>query len=258
MYVAKNTANKVTASGTNTALADVKPIGTGPCAGLNFATVADGVATFCATPSAAGAYKVMLANAEAILFGAAAADALVLDMSLAAYSGTVASLLDGYTATAGEPVDGVTTWTLVASYPSYLADADAAVKAAYDAWAQANGTDTASAYENQFLLNATPATDIPATALVITRIEQNATAGWDVTVGCSVAGVGLSGTVNTARVGNGYLSVSYANELGGEGTTENIAITANNQDGTVTVNVNKANARFMKVAILATTAVVGE
>ncbi len=137
------------------------------------------------------------------------------------------------------------------AYPTYLADADADVKAKYDTWAGANGADTASAYEKQFLLNAAPATVVPDTALAITAIEQNATAGWDITVECTVSGVDLSGTVGTAKAGNGYLAVSYTDDLGGTWTTENIAITAS-ANGKVTVNVNKSNAKFMKVKLSAT------
>ena len=97
-----------------------------------------------------------------------------------------------------------------------------------------------------------PATAIPATALEITEIKQNATAGWDITVECTMSGVDLGGTVGTARVGNGYLAVSYASDLGGEWTTENINITAS-ANGNVTVNVNKAGAKFMKVKLSAKT-----
>ncbi len=249
-FVASVAADKVTASGTNTALADEKPISAGPCDGLNFATVSGGIATFCATPSTSGSYKVMLANSENISFGAAAADTLALDMSLAAYSGTVTSLLDGYTATAGEPVADVTTWTLSANYPTYLADADSTVKAAYTAWATANGADTASQYENAFLLDVSPRVEIPNAALAITEITK-AVQGWDIVVECTVENADLSGTPNTARVGNGYLAVWYKDTLGGEWTKENIVIT-DSTNGKVTVNVNRASAKFMKVSLKST------
>ena len=146
-----------------------------------------------------------------------------------------------YTAAAPQP-----------AYPTYLTDADADVKAAYDTWKVTNGADTNSEYENQFLVNAAPATVVPATALAITAIEQNATAGWDITVECTVQGVDLSGTVGTAKAGNGYLAVSYAADLTGPWTTENINITAS-ANGKVTVNVNKSGAKFMKVKLSATT-----
>ena len=134
------------------------------------------------------------------------------------------------------------------SYPTYAADADATVKANYDAWKTTNGADTESAYENQFLLNTAPATAVPNTALAITEIKENTTAGWDIVVECTVSGVDLSGEVGTAKAGNGYLAVSYAASLAGPWTTENIDITAS-ANGKVTVNVNKSGAKFMKVKL---------
>ncbi len=140
---------------------------------------------------------------------------------------------------------------VVAAYPDYLENADADVKANYDAWKATNGADTESAYENQFLVNAAPATAVPANALAITAIEQNATAGWDITVECTVSGVDLTGEVGTPKAGNGYLAISYASDLSGTWTTENINITAS-ANGKVTVNVNKSGAKFMKVKLSAT------
>ena len=251
----------LTATGTNTAQDSLKPLGSGTCAALNFATVDNGVATFCAAPTAPGSYKVMLANSDAITIATGAAnDAVVLDTSLAAYSGsaegespTVTTTVSGLsiTTTTGE---GLITYTLAGgtttTYPEYIAETDADVKAAYDEWKTTYAADADSTKEDQFVLNVAPATVIPATALAITEIKQNATAGWDITVECTMDGVDLGGTVGTARVGNGYLAVSYAETLGGTWTTENIALTAS-ANGKVTVNVNKAGAKFMKVKLSA-------
>lgn len=251
----------LTATGTNTAQDSLKPLGSGTCAALNFATVDNGVATFCAAPTAPGSYKVMLANSDAITIASGAAnDAVVLDTSLAAYSGsaegetpTVTTTVSGLsiTTTTGE---GLITYTLAGgtttTYPEYIAETDADVKAAYDTWKTTYAADADSTKEDQFVLNVAPATEIPATALAITEIKQNATAGWDITVECTIQGVDLGGTVGTARVGNGYLAVSYAETLGGTWTTENIVLTAS-ANGKVTVNVNKAGAKFMKVKLSA-------
>ena len=57
--------------------------------------------------------------------------------------------------------------------------------------------------------------------------------------------------MSTAKAGNGYLAVSYTDDLTGTWTTENINITAS-ANGKVTVNVNKANAKFMKVKLSST------
>ena len=132
--------------------------------------------------------------------------------------------------------------------PTYLEGADADVIANYEAWKTTYGADTESAYEKQFLLNVAPATEVPDAALKITDIAQNATAGWDITIECSVDGVSLTGTVGTAKVCNGYLAVSYTDDLNGTWTTENIDI-ASVADGKVTVTVNKPNASFMKVKL---------
>ena len=62
----------------------------------------------------------------------------------------------------------------------------------------------------------------------------------------------LTGTVGETIVCNGYLAVSYTDSLTGTWTTENIPVTAvDATTGTVTVNVNKANAKFMKVTLTA-------
>ena len=114
---------------------------------------------------------------------------------------------------------------------------------------RAYAEDADSSKEDQFVLNVAPSTAIPAPALEITEIKQ-AASGWDITVECTIQGVDLGGTVGTARVGNGYLAVSYAETLGGTWTTENIALTAS-ANGKVTVNVNKAGAKFMKVKLTA-------
>ena len=157
-------------------------------------------------------------------------------------------------------IPGVTTnATLLAkaaapAYPTYIDTTDTTIKNKYDAWKAGVGCDdaTASQYLNQFLLNVDESATVGNTALEITEIKQNATAGWDITVECTIQGVDLGGTVGTARVGNGYLAVSYAETLGGTWTTENIAVTAvDATTGTVTVNVNKANAKFMKVTLTA-------
>ena len=157
-------------------------------------------------------------------------------------------------------IPGVTTnATLVAkaaapAYPTYIDTTDTAIKAKYDAWKQAVGFDdsSTSTHLNQFLLNVDESATVGDTALEITEIKQNATAGWDITIGCSLDGVALTGTVGETIVCNGYLAVSYTDDLTGTWTTENIPVTAvDATTGTVTVNVNKANAKFMKVTLTA-------
>ena len=144
--------------------------------------------------------------------------------------------------------------TAAAAYPTYINTSDATITAKYDAWKAGVGCDdsTASAYLNQFLLNVDEATTVGDAALTITEIKENATAGWDITIGCTVSGAALTGTVGQTIVCNGYLAVSYTDDLTGTWTTENIAVTAVDATaGTVTVNVNKANAKFMKVSLTA-------
>ena len=241
----------VTASGVNKGNATVASNDkSGGVSGLYFATVDGDVATFVADNALAlnGSYKVMSAGATAT-FAFAEAGTIAFDTALftPTYAITAAEGLTLTDATSGT----VKTYTAAAAsggYPTYLEDADADVKAAYDTWKVANGADTNSEYENQFLVNAAPATAVAADALAITAIEQNETAGWDITVECTVQGVDLGGTVGTAKVGNGYLAVSYTDDLTGTWTTENIAITAS-ANGKVTVNVNKAGAKFMKVKL---------
>ncbi len=153
------------------------------------------------------------------------------------------------------PVPGVSTnGTLVAkaaaALPNYIDSGDAAITAAYNTWKTTYSPDGDSSKEAQFVLNVDPSTTVASNALAITAIEQNETAGWDITVECTVSGVDLSGTVGTARVNNGYLAVSYTDDLGGTWTTENINITAS-ASGAVTVNVNKSGAKFMKVKLSA-------
>ena len=140
------------------------------------------------------------------------------------------------------------------AYPTYIDTTDATIKEKYDAWKQAVGfaDSSTSSHLNQFLLNVDESATVGDAALEITEIKQNATAGWDITIGCSLDGVDLTGTVGSTIVCNGYLAVSYTDDLTGTWTTENIAVTAvDATTGTVTVNVNKANAKFMKVTLTA-------
>lgn len=157
-------------------------------------------------------------------------------------------------------IPGVTTnATLLAkaaapAYPDYIGTTDAAIKAKYDAWKTKVGYDdsTASSHLNQFLLDVDETATVGDTALEITEIKQNATAGWDITIGCALDGVGLTGTVGETIVCNGYLAVSYTDDLAGTWTTENISVTAVDATaGTVTVTVNKSGAKFMKVTLTA-------
>lgn len=142
----------------------------------------------------------------------------------------------------------------VATYPTYVADADDTVKGNYDTWLGgvsgiAAGGD-ASGYENQFLLNQAASTTIADNALVIKSITENTNGGWDIVIGCSVEGVGLSTTEGeNAQVCNGYLAVSYTSDLSGSWTKENINVEAGTETGTVKVNVNKNGAKFMKVSL---------
>lgn len=141
-----------------------------------------------------------------------------------------------------------------ATYPTYVADADDTVKGNYDTWLGgvsgiAAGGD-ASGYENQFLLNQAASTTIADNALVIKSITENTNGGWDIVIGCSVEGVGLSTTEGeNAQVCNGYLAVSYTSDLSGSWTKENINVEAGTETGTVKVNVNKNGAKFMKVSL---------
>lgn len=144
-----------------------------------------------------------------------------------------------------------------ATYPTYVAGADDTVKDNYDAWLAdetkggVSGADVANA-ENQFLLNVAANAEIADNALVIKSITENANGGWDIVIGCSVEGVGLSTPAGeNAQVCNGYLAVSYTSDLSGTWTTENINVTAGTEDGTVKVNVNKNGAKFMKVSLKA-------
>lgn len=143
-----------------------------------------------------------------------------------------------------------------ATYPTYVADADDTVKGNYDTWLAdvsgiAAGGD-ASTYEKQFLLNQAISKAIADNALVIKSITENTNGGWDIVIGCSVEGVGLSTTEGeNAQVCNGYLAVSYTSDLSGTWTTENINVTAGTENGTVKVNVNKSGAKFMKVSLKA-------
>ena len=243
----------VTVSGVNKGNATVASNDkSGGVTNLYFATVDGSVATFVADNALAlnGEYKVMSAGATAT-YAFAEAGTIAFDTALytPTYAITAAEGLDLTDETSGT----VKTYTAAApapAYPTYLEGADADVIAAYDAWKTTNGADSESAYENQFLVNAAPATVVPNNALSITEIVQNETAGWDITIECNVSGVDLSGTVGTAKAGNGYLAVSYTDALGGTWTTENIAITAS-ANGKVTVNVNKSGAKFMKVKLTA-------
>lgn len=85
------TAESVTSTGcTMTADGVGKPVTNGSVAGLTFATLANGVYTFCATPSVAGMYYVMLDSEAAITFGTEVGDELTLTaVAEAAYTGTV-------------------------------------------------------------------------------------------------------------------------------------------------------------------------
>ena len=224
----------------------------GTVVGLNFATVDGNVATFVADNALAlnGEYKVMGAGATAT-FAFAEAGTIAFDTALATptYAITAAEGLTLTDATSGT----VKTYTATApapAYPTYLDGDDTAITGAYNTWKETYSADGDSSKEDQFVLNVAPATVVPDNALSITEIVQNETAGWDITVECTMFGVDLSGTVGTARVLNGYLAVSYTDDLGGTWTTENIAITAS-ANGKVTVNVNKSGAKFMKVKLTA-------
>ena len=241
----------VTASGVNKGNATVASNDkSGGVTNLYFATVDGNVATFVADNALAlnGEYKVMSAGATAT-FAFAEAGTIAFDTALftPTYAITAAEGLTLTDATSGT----VKTYTAAApqpAYPTYLTDADADVKANYDTWKTNYVADANSEFEAQFLVNAAPETSVASNALAITAIEQNETAGWDITVECTVAGVDLTGTVGTAKAGNGYLAVSYAADLTGPWTTENINITAV-ANGAVTVNVNRAGAKFMKVKL---------
>lgn len=146
-----------------------------------------------------------------------------------------------------------------AGYPEYIPTEDATVKGLYDAWkANVAGEGDVSAAQNQFLLNTTASNEAAAgdATLKITSIAQNANGGWDIVVGCTVEGVKLTGSVDSYQVCNGYLAIEYASELGAAAwTKENIAVSAVDAEaGTVTVNVNKPEAKFLKAELSLTKA----
>lgn len=146
-----------------------------------------------------------------------------------------------------------------AGYPEYIPADDATVKGLYDAWkANVAGDGDVSAAQNQFLLNTAAANTAAGgdATLKITSIAQNANGGWDIVVGCTVEGVKLTGSVDSYQVCNGYLAIEYASELGAAAwTKENIAVSAvDTEAGTVTVNVNKPEAKFLKAELSLTKA----
>lgn len=146
-----------------------------------------------------------------------------------------------------------------AGYPEYIPVEDATVKGLYDAWkANVAGEGDVSAAQNQFLLNTAASNEAAAgdATLKITSIAQNANGGWDIVVGCTVEGVKLTGSVDSYQVCNGYLAIEYASELGAAAwTKENIAVSAVDAEaGTVTVNVNKPEAKFLKAELSLTKA----
>lgn len=141
-----------------------------------------------------------------------------------------------------------------ATYPTYVEDADDTVKGNYNTWLEDTSGivagEDASTYEKQFLLNQAASKAIADNALVIKSITENANGGWDIVIGCSVSGVGLSTPdAENAQVCNGYLAVSYTSDLSGIWTKENINVEAGTETGTVKVNVNKSGAKFMKVSL---------
>lgn len=146
-----------------------------------------------------------------------------------------------------------------AGYPEYIPAEDATVKGLYDAWkANVAGEGDVNAAQNQFLLNTAASNEAAAgdATLKITSIAQNASGGWDIVVGCTVEGVKLTGSVDSYQVCNGYLAIEYASELGAAAwTKENIAVSAVDAEaGTVTVNVNKPEAKFLKAELSLTKA----
>lgn len=146
-----------------------------------------------------------------------------------------------------------------AGYPEYIPVEDATVKGLYDAWkANVAGEGDVSAAQNQFLLNTAASNEAAAgdATLKITSIAQNANGGWDIVIGCTVEGVKLTGSDGSYQVCNGYLAIEYASELGAAAwKKENIAVSAvDTEAGTVTVNVNKPEAKFLKAELSLTKA----
>lgn len=175
--------------------------------------------------------------------------------------------LDGVAGTGSFTVDGGVEASLTinakasasAGYPEYIPAENATVKGLYDAWkANVAGEGDVNAAQNQFLLNTAASNEAAAgdATLKITSIAQNASGGWDIVVGCTVEGVKLTGSVDSYQVCNGYLAIEYASELGAAAwTKENIAVSAVDAEaGTVTVNVNKPEAKFLKAELSLTKA----
>lgn len=175
--------------------------------------------------------------------------------------------LDGVAGTGSFTVDGGVEASLTitakasasAGYPEYIPAEDATVKGLYDAWKEnVAGEGDVNVAQNQFLLNTAASNEAAAgdATLKITSIAQNANGGWDIVVGCTVEGVKLTGSVDSYQVCNGYLAIEYASELGAAAwTKENIAVSAVDAEaGTVTVNVNKPEAKFLKAELSLTKA----
>lgn len=175
--------------------------------------------------------------------------------------------LDGVAGTGSFTVDGGVEASLTitakasasAGYPEYIPAEDATVKGLYDVWkANVAGDGDVSAAQNQFLLNTAASNEAAAgdATLKITSIAQNANGGWDIVIGCTVEGVKLTGSDGSYQVCNGYLAIEYASELGAAAwKKENIAVSAVDAEaGTVTVNVNKPEAKFLKAELSLTKA----
>ena len=246
----------ITDLGGNKCAADMKMIGTqaGTITGFQYATVDDSTPAMATTTDTLATNTTFLlernvaASATPVFTLAAEGEWIEFDKALGyTFAGTVAG------ANTTNETGTVVRYSWAApqpAYPNYIDPTDSAIATAYNTWMTTNGADADSSKEAQFVLNVAPSTTVASNALAITAIEQNETAGWDITVECTVPGVDLEGTVNSARVNNGYLAVSYTDDLGGTWTTENINITAS-ANGAVTVNVNKSGAKFMKVKLSA-------
>ena len=126
-------------------------------AGLNYATVADGIATFVADSAAVNGANLKVMTTGNTITLANIGDSITLDMTLA--TATVETSAANATVQQAGNV-----WTVVSAkppYPAYIGD-DAAKQAKYDAWATANNIaaadfpDAEAANQKAYLLNAAP------------------------------------------------------------------------------------------------------
>ncbi len=120
---------------------------------------------------------------------------------------------------------------MIVAYPSYLADADAIVKANYIAWAAQYGPDTTGVHEAAFLLNIDPAMPVPAGAATLKVAAFGMASGrllFDIV--SDVAPLAQKDDqANTSALCNGYLAIYEASCLSGAWTPLPVSVTVSAQ-----------------------------